>query len=103
MIVIGTDKVESFFAARRGDKGAAAARSQYHAWLTISKAADWRIPEDIKQSHPKASILKGGRVVFNIKGNDFRLVTIVQYMDGVLVIRFFGTHEVYDQINAETI
>lgn len=66
-------------------------------------AASWQTPQDIKRSHPKASILKGGRVVFNIKGNDFRLIAVVQYVDGVLVIRFFGTHDEYDRIDAETI
>jgi mRNA interferase HigB len=46
----------------------------------------------VQRSHPKASILKGGRVVFNIKANDYRLVAMVQYRDGVLMIRFFGSH-----------
>lgn len=57
----------------------------------------------MKVSHPKASILKGGRVVFNIKGNDFRLVAAVQYQAGVVSIRFFGTHGEYDEIDAETV
>jgi mRNA interferase HigB len=52
-------------------KGIKAARSQYHAWLDIATRASWRYPEDIKASYPKASILKAGRVVFNIKGNDY--------------------------------
>lgn len=103
MIVIGTGKVEAFFTKRRGHEGIAAARAQFQAWLAIARAADWRTPEDVKRSHPKASILKGGRVVFNIKGNDYRLVTVVQYRDGVLTIRFFGTHDEYDRIDAETV
>ena len=103
MIVIGTDVVESYWSARVGHKGIRAARTQYQAWLAIAESAQWRTPEDIKQSHPKASILKGGRVVFNIKANDFRLVTLVQYKDGVLSIRFFGSHEEYDNIDAETV
>jgi mRNA interferase HigB len=56
-----------------------------------------------KASHPKVSILKGSRVVFKIKGNDYRLVATVQYQAGVLVIRFFGTHAEYDKIDAETV
>jgi mRNA interferase HigB len=47
--------------------------------------------------------LRGGRVVFNIKGNDFRLVTALNYQAGVLAIRFFGTHAEYDRIDAETV
>jgi len=57
----------------------------------------------VKRAHPKASILKSGRVVFNIKANDFRLVALVEYLAGVLTIRFFGTHDEYDKIDAETI
>ncbi len=63
----------------------------------------WRTPQDVKTAHPKASILKSGRVVFNIKANDYRLVAVVQYEAGVLMIRFFGSHEDCDKINAETI
>ena len=59
--------------------------------------------EDVKRSHPKASILKGGRAVFNIKANDYRLIALVQYRDGVLMIRFFGTHEDYDKVDAEVV
>jgi mRNA interferase HigB len=57
----------------------------------------------VKKSHPKASILKSGRVVFNIKANDYRLIAVVQYAAGVLMIRFFGSHEEYDKVNAETV
>jgi mRNA interferase HigB len=54
-------------------------------------------------SYPMAGILKAGRVMFNIKGNDYRLVDRVQYQASVLVIRFFGTHAEYDEIDAETV
>jgi mRNA interferase HigB len=57
----------------------------------------------VKASYPKASILKGSRVVFNIKGNDYRLIAGVQYQAGALAIRFFGTHSEYDKINAEAV
>ena len=104
MIVIGTDLVERYLGNCAGDKGIKAARSQYEVWLAIASQAQWHHPEDVKSSHhPKASILKGGRVVFNIKGNNYRLVTALQYQAGVLVIRFFGTHAEYDRIDAETV
>lgn len=57
----------------------------------------------MKRAHPKAGILKGGRVVFNFKANDYRLVALVQYAGGVLMIRFFGSHEEYDKADAETV
>jgi len=103
MIVVGTDLVEAYFAGRAGHKGIKAARAQFDAWLAIVQAADWRTPEDVKRSHPKASILKSGRVVFNIKANDYRLIALVRYRGGVLMIRFFGSHEDYDKIDAETV
>lgn len=65
--------------------------------------AEFRTPEDVKSAFPKASILKAGRVVFNIKGNDYRLIARVQYQAGVLMIRFFGTHAEYDAVDAETV
>jgi mRNA interferase HigB len=103
MIVIGTDVVERYFAHHAGHKGIKSARAQYAAWLDITARAMWRNPQDIKVAHPKASVLKGGGVVFNIKGNDYRLVARVQYQAGVLAIRFFGTHAEYNRIDAETI
>lgn len=103
MIVIGTGVVERYLAARAGHRGLRAARSQYDAWLSIAAHANWRGPEDVKHSHPKVSILKGGRTVFNIKGNDYRLVTAVNYQAGVVAIRFFGTHAEYDRIDAEAV
>jgi len=103
MVVIGTNVVENYFADHIGHKGIKAARLQYDAWLDIVARAVWRNPEDVKASYPKASILNAGRVVFNIKGNDYRLVARLQYQAGILAIRFFGTHAEYDEINAETI
>jgi mRNA interferase HigB len=103
MIAIGTDLVERYFADHAGHKGIKVARSQYDAWLNIVTRAEWRDPEGVKASYPKASILKTGRVVFNIKGNDYRLVAALQYRAGVVAIRFFGTHSEYDRIDSETV
>src|ERR1700692_1630891 len=103
MIVAGTDVVENYFDDHAGHRGIKAARSQYDACLDIVTGAEWRNPEDVKASYPKASILKAGRVVFNIKGNDYRLIARVQYPAGILAIRFFGAHAEYDEINAETV
>jgi mRNA interferase HigB len=103
MIVIGTELVERYLADHAGHKGIKAARAQYQAWLSIVGQAQWRNPEGVKASYPKASILKAGRVVFNIKGNDYRLIAQIQYQAGVLAIRFFGMHAEYDKIDAETV
>ena len=103
MIVVGTDIVEQYFAARAGHRGIKAARAQYDAWRMIVEKAEWKTPQDVKNAHPKASILKSGRIVFNIKANNYRLITLVQYQGGVVMIRFFGSHEEYDKVDAETV
>ena len=103
MIVLGTDLVERYFAERGGHRGIKAARAQYEAWRAIAERSQWKTPEDVKRAHPKASILKSGRVVFNIKANDYRLIALVEYAVGVLMIRFFGSHEEYDNVDAETV
>jgi mRNA interferase HigB len=73
------------------------------AWHAIASRADWRSPADVKAAYRAASILGGNRVVFNIKGNEFRLVVAVHYNRGLIYIRFVGTHQQYDRINAEDI
>ncbi len=103
MLVVGTQIVERYFAKHAGHRGIKAARAQYLAWLSIAGRANWRNPDDVKRAHAKASILKGGRVVFNIKGNDFRLIASVDYLARAVRIRFFGTHAEYDVIDAETV
>lgn len=73
------------------------------AWYAAASRAQWRTPADIKAAYRNASFLANDRVVFNIKGNDYRLVVAVRYEKGIMFIRFIGTHREYDRIDAETI
>lgn len=73
------------------------------AWFADIKHADWKKPSDIKNIHRNASFLSGNRVVFNIKGNTYRVIVVVQYSYGIVYIRFVGTHKEYDRIDAGTI
>ena len=73
------------------------------AWFAEAKIAIWSTPEDIKSQYRSASILKNGRVIFNICGNKYRLVVKISYRNGVVLIRFIGTHKEYDAIDAEEI
>lgn len=66
-------------------------------------SADWASPSEIKREFTRASILKDGRVVFNIAGNKYRIVVWINYPYRVVYIRFIGTHRQYDQIDAQTI
>jgi mRNA interferase HigB len=103
MLVLRRDIAVDYLAGRSGVVGAPAAQKSFNAWHAITQAAVWAQPADVKASHPKASILKAGRAVFNIKANDYRLVCQINYAAGTVEIRFFGTHEDYDDINADTI
>lgn len=73
------------------------------AWHDEAAKADWKAPQGIKQRYRSASFLANNRIVFNIKGNDHRLVVAVAYRFGALYIKFVGTHAEYDKIDAATI
>ena len=73
------------------------------SWYTEAVDADWDRPTAVTARYPSASILRGNRVVFNIRGNRYRLITHINYDYGVVYIRFVGTHAEYDRINAEEV
>jgi len=79
------------------------AKTELEAWHAEAKAADWATPAQIKAKYGNASILKGGRVVFNICGNRYRLVVCINYDFRTIYIRFVGTHKEYDKIDAQTV
>jgi mRNA interferase HigB len=79
------------------------AENALRAWYIEAKRATWRGPRDIKNAYRTASILQNNRVVFNIKGNSYRLVVAVKYDFQIVYIRFIGTHGAYDKIDAEEI
>lgn len=73
------------------------------AWYREAEDADWDSPATVKAKYANASILGGNRVVFNIKGNSYRLVVRINYPYRVVFVRFVGTHAEYDAINAEEV
>lgn len=73
------------------------------AWYHEAKSAVWKSPNELKQQYKNASFVGDGRVVFNIKGNDYRLVVVIDYEFQVIFVRFVGTHNQYDKIDAKTI
>jgi mRNA interferase HigB len=76
---------------------------QLKAWFQETGNVEWRNPKDIKREYPSASILADNRVVFNIKGNHYRLVVKINYDYQMVWIRFIGTHAEYDKIDAKKI
>lgn len=79
------------------------AREPVLAWYRHALNADWAKPTDVKRDFRNASILRDGRVAFNIAGNKYRLVVWINYAYRVVYIRFIGTHAQYDAIDAQTI
>ena len=83
------------------DRKRADAREPLLAWHRHVVNADWRAPADVKREFGTASILRDGRVVFNIGGNKYRLVVWINYPYRVIYVRFIGTHAEYDRIDAQ--
>lgn len=73
------------------------------SWFHEAKTAHWRSYAEIKPDYRSADLLPGNRVVFNIKGNRYRLIVHIHYRTGIVFIRFIGTHAEYDRIDATTI
>ena len=72
-------------------------KSSIEAWYHEAKCAEWKTSMDIKQRYASASFLPGNYVIFNIKGNSYRLVTKVAYKNGIVYIKWLGTHAEYDK------
>lgn len=79
------------------------AEQQLRAWYTKTKLAKWKSSSDIKNDYRNASFVANNRVVFNIKGNNYRLIAAINYEFGIVYIRFVGTHTEYDKIDATLI
>lgn len=79
------------------------AEQHLKSWVDEVRKASWSQPAEIKSQYRHASILKNRRVVFNIKGNDYRLVVSVAYCYQAVYVKFIGTHVEYDAIDAETV
>ena len=73
------------------------------AWYNYVKRAEWKTPSDVKNAYRNASFLANNRVVFNIKGNIYRLVVTIRYQYSIVYIRFIGTHEEYNKIDSTTV
>ena len=79
------------------------AEQPLRAWVDEATKADWKTPAEIKVQYRSASILKDRRVVFNIKGNSYRLIVAIAYQRGWIFVKFIGTHKEHDAVDADTI
>ena len=91
MKVLGRDRLTEFMRKH------ASARKALEAWYAEAEQDEWETPQDIKNRYSSADFLAGNRVIFNIKGNHFRLVVKVRYQNGIVVVEWVGTHAEYSK------
>lgn len=103
MRLIAAKTLHRFIDSLAGTKDHAVVKSQLEAWHAEVRAAVWPTPAAIKAKYGNASIIGNNRVVFNIKGNSYRLIVAFDYPRQWAFIKWFGTHPEYDQIDAEAV
>lgn len=86
MTIVGLQSIEKFIRKHANSK------ASLSAWLTEAEDAEWKTPQDIRDRFRSADFLSGDRVVFNIGGNNYRLVVLVRYQNGIILIQRIGTH-----------
>lgn len=99
MRIIARRTLREFVERRAGHRDQPAPKAALDAWFDEIKRARWASTADIKRLYASASIVSSDRIVFNIKGNDYRLVVAVDFAKGIVWIKWIGTHEGYDRID----
>ena len=97
MIILGKVKIEHFISKHVITKKA------LENWINIVEASEWKNHTELKQTFPSADYVGNAKYVFNIKGNGYRVVAVVIFIEGIITIRFIGTHEEYEKIDCKTI
>ncbi|MGC2085888.1 MAG: type II toxin-antitoxin system HigB family toxin [Bradyrhizobium sp.] len=103
MRIIARRTLRQFVETRRKHKDHAALKAALDAWFDEVKKARWSSASDVKRSYATASIVTADRIVFNIKGNDYRLVVAVDFEKSIVWIKWIGTHRDYDSINVKDV
>jgi len=99
MRIIARRTLREFVSTRAGQKDHAAVKGAIESWFDEVRKARWRNAADVKKLYATASIVTADRIVFNIKGNSYRLVAAVDFEKGIVWIKWIGTHRDYDQID----
>jgi len=101
--IIARNTLVRFVASLTGHMDYRVVKSALDAWFQETRQAEWKKPTDVKEYYGNASILGADRVVFNIKGNDYRLVAAIDYRRGIVFIKWLGSHQAYDKIDVRTV
>jgi len=103
MRVIARKTLTRFVDSLKGSKDQRAVKSALESWFHEVRQADWKNPADVVRAYANASIVGSDRVVFNIKGNDYRLVVAIDYRLQIVFIKWLGSHAEYDKIDVKTV
>ena len=103
MRIIARSTLVRFIGKLTGHKDHRAVKAALDAWFHEVVQAEWKSPADVKSDYGNASIVGTDRVVFNIKGNDYRLVAAIDYRRGILFIKWIGSHKDYDKIDVRVV
>ena len=101
--IIAGKTLRTFVDGLKGNKDQRAVKSALDSWFHEAQQADWKGPADVIRSYANASIVGSDRVVFNIKGNDYRLVVAINYRQQVVFIKWIGSHADYNEIDVKTV
>jgi mRNA interferase HigB len=101
--IIARKTLRRFVERLRGSKDQKAIKSARDTWFHEVLRADWKTPSDVLNAYATATIVGPDRVVFNIKGNDYRLVVAINYRHQIVFIKWIGTHADYDKIDVKTV
>jgi mRNA interferase HigB len=103
MRIIARSTLRAFVATLAGHKDQPAVKSALDAWFDEVAKARWTNTADVRRLYATASIVSAERVVFNIKGNSYRLVVSIDFEKGIVWIKWIGTHKAYDRIDARKV
>lgn len=103
MRIIARRTLRQFVESLAGGKDQWAVKAALDAWFDEASKANWKNSAEVKRHYATASIVSAERVVFNIKGNDYRLVVAIDFEKSIVWIKWIGTHKAYDKINVKEI
>lgn len=103
MRIIARSTLRRYLDSQSGRKGHAALKAALEAWHAEVRKARWKNSADVKRHYATASIVTADRIVFNVKGNDYRLIVAVDFEKSIVWIKWIGTHEQYDKIDARSV
>ncbi len=103
MRIIARRTLRDFVASKAGRSDQPALKAALDAWFDEVRKAQWKSTVDVKRLYATASVISADRIVFNIKGNDYRLVAAVDFEKGIVWIKWIGTHRDYDRIDVRKV